>query len=635
MQHVIIGTAGHIDHGKTTLIKALTGRDTDTLKEEKQRGISINLGFTYFDLPSGRRAGIIDVPGHEKFIKNMLAGIGGIDIVLLVIAADEGIMPQTREHLNILELLDIKKGIIVITKKDLVDDEWLKMVEDDVKKEVQDTFLKDAPVISVSSYTGNGIKTLTETIDRETSDIEERDIYTDFRVPVDRVFSVSGFGTVVTGTLISGCINEGDSCKIYTKEIETRIRGIQVHETPVKTAYAGQRVALNLASVKTGDVERGDVVSKTGSMENSLMLDCRLRYLKDTDKQLLQRERIRLYHGTSEILARVIMLDHDTLKPGDTSLVQFRLEAPIAARRGDKYVIRSYSPMHTIGGGTIIEPNPKRHKALDKKVIDELLVRENGNPADIVNETIKKNSKSFISREDIIRLSGKGISNLDDILKELIDIGKVIAINTGDGTIYIHRGYIDDIKDKSKILLEEFHRKNSLKQGMQKEEYKIKIFGKTIRQKVFDEILKILAKDIISFDLNLIWLKDFKVEFNKKQALLKEEIYKIYEDAAFQPLKPLDVIKQFSRDEADAKAVFTALVDMKMLVKINDEIYITKTNLETAKVNLISYIKSNNKISAGEFRDLIGVSRKYAVPILEYFDSIKLTKRVEDKRILL
>lgn len=635
MQHVIIGTAGHIDHGKTTLIKALTGRDTDTLKEEKKRGISINLGFTYFDLPSGRRAGIIDVPGHEKFIKNMLAGVGGIDIVLMVIAADEGVMPQTREHLNILELLDIKKGIIVITKKDLVDDEWLKMVEDDIKKEVENTFLKDAPIIPVSSYTGDGIKTLTEIIDKETSDVEERDLYTDFRVPIDRVFTVSGFGTVVTGTLISGCINEGDACEIYTKEIETRIRGIQVHETPVKTAYAGQRVALNLASVKTSDIERGDVVSKAGSMNNSLMIDCRLRYLKDAESPLTQRERIRLYHGTSEILARVVMLDNDMLKPGGTSFVQFRLEAPIAARRGDKYVIRTYSPMHTIGGGTIIEPNPKRHKVHDKKVIDELLVRENGDPLDIVDETVKKNSKSFPAREDIIRLSGKGISNLDDILKELIDSGKIAAISAGDETVYIHRSYIDDVKDKSKMLLQEFHRKNSLKYGMQKEEYKIKIFGKTIKQKVFDEILKILGKDLISFDLNLVWLKDFKVVFNKKQDLLKNEIYKIYGDARFQPARPDDVIKQFSRDEADAKAVFAALVDMKMLIKINDEIYITKTNLETAKENLISYIEKNKQITAGEFRDLIGASRKYAVPVLEYFDSIKLTKRIEDKRILL
>ena len=635
MQHVIIGTAGHIDHGKTTLIKALTGRDTDTLKEEKKRGISINLGFTYFDLPSGRRAGIIDVPGHEKFIKNMLAGVGGIDIVLMVIAADEGVMPQTREHLNILELLDIKKGIIVITKKDLVDDEWLKMVEDDIKKEVENTFLKDAPIIPVSSYTGDGIKTLTEIIDKETSDVEERDLYTDFRVPIDRVFTVSGFGTVVTGTLISGCINEGDACEIYTKEIETRIRGIQVHETPVKTAYAGQRVALNLASVKTSDIERGDVVSKAGSMNNSLMIDCRLRYLKDAESPLTQRERIRLYHGTSEILARVVMLDNDMLKPGGTSFVQFRLEAPIAARRGDKYVIRTYSPMHTIGGGTIIEPNPKRHKVHDKKVIDELLVRENGDPLDIVDETVKKNSKSFPAREDIIRLSGKGISNLDDILKELIDSGKIAAISAGDETVYIHRSYIDDVKDKSKMLLQEFHRKNSLKYGMQKEEYKIKIFGKTIKQKVFDEILKILGKDLISFDLNLVWLKDFKVVFNKKQDLLKNEIYKIYGDARFQPARPDDVIKQFSRDESDAKAVFAALVDMKMLIKINDEIYITKTNLETAKENLISYIEKNKQITAGEFRDLIGASRKYAVPVLEYFDSIKLTKRIEDKRILL
>ncbi|WP_305781724.1 selenocysteine-specific translation elongation factor [Caloramator sp. E03] len=350
MQHIVIGTAGHIDHGKTTLIKALTGRDTDTLKEEKERGISINLGFTYFDLPSGKRAGIVDVPGHEKFIKNMLAGVGGIDVVLLVIAADEGVMPQTVEHVNILELLDIKRGIVVLTKKDLVDDEWIKMITEDIKKFLNSTFLKDAPIIPVSSVTGFGLDLLTKTIDDMTEKVEERDTVTDFRLPIDRVFTISGFGTVVTGTLISGVIKEGDSCEIYTKGIKTKIRSIQVHENPVKEAFAGQRVAVNLASIKTDEVERGDVVSKIGAMENSLILDCRLKYLKDAPKSLKNRDRIRIYHGTSEILGRVIILDKEIVNPGDTALIQIRLEKSIAARRGDKYVIRSYSPMHTIGG---------------------------------------------------------------------------------------------------------------------------------------------------------------------------------------------------------------------------------------------------------------------------------------------
>lgn len=429
MQNVIIGTAGHIDHGKTTLIKAMTGKETDTLKEEKERGISINLGFTYFDLPSGRRAGIIDVPGHERFVKNMLAGVGGIDIVLLVIAADEGIMPQTREHLNILELLDIRKGIVVITKKDIVDDEWLTMITDEVKEELAESFLKDSPLIPVSSLSGQGLDELSREIDRLTENMEDRDTVTDFRIPVDRVFTVSGFGTVITGTLISGEINEGEPCEVYTNGIKTRIRGIHVHEVPVKKAYAGQRVALNLAGIKTGDVDRGDVISRPGAMENSLMLDCRLNYLKDAPRALKNRERIRLYHGTTEVLGRVVLLDNETVNPGESALVQIRLEESIAARRGDKYVIRSYSPMYTIGGGTVLEPNPSKHKAMDKAVLEELTLKEKGDPSDIVEQTIAGNSIIFPKKEDIIKLSGKGIANIDEIIDRLKSLGKITEIS--------------------------------------------------------------------------------------------------------------------------------------------------------------------------------------------------------------
>lgn len=316
LKNVIIGTAGHIDHGKTTLIKALTGRDTDRLREEKERGISIELGFTYFDLPSGRRAGIIDVPGHERFIKNMLAGAGGIDAVILVIAADEGVMPQTREHLNILSLLKVKKGIIALTKKDMVDQEWLEMVIEQIREETADTFLEDAKIIPVSSVNGEGLKELISEVDSVTEIVEEKDSQKVFRLPVDRVFTITGFGTVVTGTLVSGSINEGDRIEIYPRKIETRVRSIQVHEKNVKTAYAGQRVAINIANIKLDEIRRGDILGQSGRMEPTMMLDARLEILKDADKTIDNRDRLRFYHGTSEIMCRVVLLDREELKPG-------------------------------------------------------------------------------------------------------------------------------------------------------------------------------------------------------------------------------------------------------------------------------------------------------------------------------
>lgn len=635
MSHVIIGTAGHIDHGKTTLIKALTGKETDTLREEKERGISINLGFTYFDLPSSRRAGIVDVPGHEKFVKNMLAGVGGIDIVLLVIAADEGVMPQTREHLNILELLDIKKGIVVVTKKDMVDEEWLKLVTEDIKEEISTTFLKDSPIIPVSSVTGEGVKELIHKVDELTGEVDERDTVTDFRLPIDRVFTISGFGTVATGTLISGAIREGDPCEVYPRGIKTKVRGLQVHENSVKEAFAGQRVAVNLANIKTGEIERGDVISKSGSMENTVMLDCRLKYLKDASRPLKNRDRVRIYHGTSEILARVVILDKETIEPGEAGLIQLRLESTLAARRGDKFVMRSYSPMHTIGGGTILEPNPKKHKAMDAATIEELVTKEKGSPREIIEQTIEKNSSMFLKLDDIIRLAGKGIGDIKGLIDSLISEDKVYEIKLSEGNVYLHKNYLSQVKVKAFELLEAYHKNNPLKAGISKEEFKSRIFDKNIRQKLYDEILRIMERDAIGFSEKYIWKKDFEVKFDIRQSEIKETILRKLREAGFQPPKPDEVLKGFGREEKAANMVFEALLDTAVIIKLSEDIYMLSDLLLEAREKLTAHLRDKKEITAGEFRDLLGISRKYAVPILEYFDSIKLTKRVEDKRVLI
>ncbi len=373
MKHIIIGTAGHIDHGKTTLIKALTGRNTDRWEEEQRRGITIDLGFTYFDLPNGDRAGIIDVPGHERFINNMVAGVVGMDLVMLVIAADEGIMPQTREHMDILGELGIEKSIIVLNKCDLVDEEWMELVEEEVREELHGTFLENAPIVKVSAATGEGLPDLIDTIQRMTeNEVTEKDIHTIPRLPIDRAFTISGFGTIITGTLLAGTIRKEDTLCMYPIGKECKIRSIQVHGENVDVCYAGQRVAINLSNIKKSEIKRGCVLAPPKNMKNTDLLDVRLNVLPSSMRILANNARLHLFTGTSEVLCRAVLLDKEEIGPGESGFVQLRLEEEIAVRRGDRFVVRFYSPMETIGGGVILEPNPKWKKRFQPDVIEEL-----------------------------------------------------------------------------------------------------------------------------------------------------------------------------------------------------------------------------------------------------------------------
>lgn len=634
MKHIIIGTAGHIDHGKTTLIKALTGKETDTLREEKERGISINLGFTFFDLPSGKRAGIIDVPGHEKFIKNMLAGVSGIDMVLLVIAADEGIMPQTREHFEILQLLNIKKGIVVLTKIDMVDDDWLSMIKEDVSEEFKGTFLENAPLIPVSSKTGEGIKDLIMEIDKAAEQVEAKDTEGHFRLPVDRSFSISGFGTVVTGTVISGKVQEGDTVEVYPSKTITKVRGIQVHDKTVKFSEAGQRTALNLANIKSSQVKRGDVISVEKLMEPSMMIDCKIYYLKSAPKPLENRQRVRLYHGTSEILCRVILLDKETINAGESGFVQLRLEKPLISQRNDRFVIRSYSPMHTIGGGIIIEPAAKKARQFDKKYLEDLMIKESGKIEDILESTIEKLSSLYPEKIEILKAVGKNIEAIDEKLNELVNKGKIIALNNSDKTVYVHKNFLNLKAQQIKSILEKFHNENELLPGISKEEIKTKVFGKNLRQKVYDELLEILKKDeIIDIHNNYICLFKFKIIYSKEQQKIKEYILNCYSSAKYAPPK-YEELDNGKNDKKTFKKVFDSMLLSGELVKVSEECILEKNCYQEAKKIIYDYIKSNGSITAAQWRDLLNTSRKYAVALLENFDTIKLTKRIDDKRVL-
>lgn len=634
MKHIIVGTAGHIDHGKTTLIKALTGRETDTLTEEKERGISINLGFTFFDLPSGRRAGIIDVPGHEKFIKNMLAGMSSIDIVLLVIAADEGIMPQTREHFEILQLLEVKKGIVVLTKSDLVDEEWLSMIKEDIKNEFKGTFLENALIHSVSSKTGIGLNNLIEDIDKFTEEVEAKDIQGHFRLPVDRVFTISGFGTVVTGTVISGSVKEGQIIEVYPAKLASKVRGIQVHDQSVKVAEAGQRCAINIANVKVSNVKRGDVISVENLMEPSLMVDCKLYYLKSASSPLENRQRVRLYHGTSEIICRVVILNKEQIEPGEEAYVQLRLEKPLTAQRNDRYVIRSYSPMNTIGGGSIIEPLAKKAKRFEQKYIEELKIKESGKTESILENAIKNLSKEYPRATDILKSLGKNEENIEEKLEQLISENKIVRFDREDKAIYVHREFINEKISEIVNILGKYHKESPLKWGISKEEIKNKVFGKSIKQKTYDEIMDLLvSEELLCTHGNFISLKEFAIAYTREQKLIRESIIKSFKDAKFSPPKYSE-LQTKEKDAKNFKMVFDSIVDEGVLVKVAEDCFFLLEDYKRIKELVISLITSNGSMTLAELRDKLNTSRKYAMALAEHLDNIKLTKRLEDKRVL-
>ena len=634
MKHIVIGTAGHIDHGKTTLIKALTGRETDTLVEEKKRGISINLGFTFFDLPSQRRAGIIDVPGHEKFVKNMLAGISGIDIVLLVIAADEGIMPQTKEHFEILQLLNVKRGIIVLTKADLVDEDWLGMMKEEIKDNFKGTFLENSPMYSVSSKSGMGIKELIEEIDKMTEEIDSKDTAGHFRLPVDRSFSVSGFGTVVTGTIISGKIKVGDTVEIYPNRVKTKVRSIQIHGESSEIGEAGQRCAVNLANIKVEEVGRGDVISEVDIMEPSMMIDCNLYYLKSMKKPLVNRQRVRLYHGTQEILCRVVLLDKEELQPGESAYVQLRLEEYINCQRNDRFVIRSYSPMFTIGGGIIVDPNPNKAKRFKDDYLDELKIKEEGKTESILENTIFKLSEGYANLRDIVKALGRNEEDIEEKLEQLQKENKIIKLQALNEAIYIHEDFLQNRVEEMNKILGEFHKANPLKVGIVKEELKNKVFGKQLKQKNYDEILEILnGRKECKIQGKYVSDYEFEISLSSGHQKIKDDTLKAFKDAMFNPPKYKD-LEDKQRDKKAFKMVFDLLLDSEDLVKCAEDICFHKENYEKAKETVVEFIKKNGSLTAAQGREILETNRKYAVAILENFDSIKLTKRLENERVL-
>lgn len=630
MKHLIIGTAGHIDHGKTTLIHALTGRNTDRLKEEQKRGISIELGFTYFDLPDGRRAGIVDVPGHEKFIRHMLAGVGGMDLVMLVVAADEGVMPQTREHLDILSMLSIKRGMVVITKATLAEPEWLELVKEDIALTVEGTFLEDCPILAVDSVTGLGIPELIDHLAKDYDEIEAKDQEAPCRMPIDRVFTITGFGTVVTGTLLEGTVATEDTMEIFPEEVTARVRNIQVHGETVKRAYAGQRVAINLSGVKKDQLNRGSFLAKPGSMTDTMMVDCRVTMLKNAPRPMKQRDRIRIYHGTSEVLARVVILEKEIIEPGESAFVQFRLEETAAFKKEDKLILRFYSPMETLGGALVIEPNPDKHKALRQDVIDELQAKETGGPEVYLGQQLMRFSKDLPDASQLAKVTGYTPEVTASLLIELAADGQAYAIQ---GQAYVHRQFYEEITEKAAEKLALYHKEFPLRKGMSKEELKSRVFP-PVKPRLVDAWIEQLEQEgLLRTEGTLVALASFKIKITPQQQQIMGEIEALF---LKEPLSPprLEELEGLLREKPKQIQQVLEMMLGESLIRVNQETVFHEKAVSQAKEKLYQYFEANAELTLADFRDLLKTSRKYAVSLLEYFDQARITRRQGDNRVL-
>ena len=632
MKNVIIGTAGHVDHGKTLLVKALTGIDTDRLVEEKKRGITIELGFAHLDFADGTRAGIVDVPGHEKFIKNMLAGAGGIDLAMLVVAADEGFMPQTVEHLGILTLLGIQDGLVVITKADMVDPEWLEMMKEDVAQQVKGTFLEGKPIMTCSAYTGQGIDELREHLRLLVQQAAEKSARVPFRLPVDRVFSVEGFGTVVTGTLIEGCITEGETAELVPSGLTAKVRNLQVHGKDVETAYAGQRVAINLAGLKKAEVQRGDTVVRPGSVRSSLMLDVRLQNLKNSQRVILSGSQVHLYHGASEQLCKAVLLDRDSLEPGESCYAQLRLTEPVSTKVGDRFVIRFFSPLETIGGGVVLDDAPVRHKRNDPAVLEALAVRESGSGDEKLAQAVAQAGCALPDRKKLMQQTALDEETFDRELQELIGRGRVLEPLPGR---YLEAGVLDGLWNQCRELLEKYHQANPLQAGMKAAELRQKLF-KAMDQTVSDALLGALRQEgKIKRVADRYALADFEIHLTKRQNAIRDKLLAIYQKAGVETATMDEVLASFPPNEKnDCKQVFDSVLSDGHLVMLAPQLCWHKETYGQVCQVAQTHFETNETLTLAQLRDLLGTSRKYALAVLEYWDRNRITKKDGDLRRL-
>lgn len=638
MSSLIVGTAGHIDHGKSALVRALTGTDPDRLPEEKRRGITIDLGFADLELDD-LRIGFVDVPGHERFVKNMLAGAHGIDLLALVIAADEGVMPQTREHFDICRLLGVRNGLIVITKSDLVDEDMLVLAEDEARELVAGSFLEGAPILAVSSRTGAGLDELKQQLATLGKRVPPRSQDFVTRLPIDRAFSMKGFGAVVTGTLISGKIKEGDELELLPAQVNVRVRGLQVHNKSVPEAHAGQRTAVNLAGVDTAQIERGMVLAPPRRLRPTQVVDVLIDVLPDASRAVRSRSRVRFHIGAAEVLGRVRVLDGPAeIAAGSSGLAQLRLEAPVVAVHGDRFIIRSYSPAETIAGGVILDPFAIRHRARDlARARDILRLLENEERTGKLTGLVRASGDRGSHLADLAAATGWTNEVLDSVASEARGQGAVIET----GGVYLARESFDRFTGSVLVELEQHHKREPLARGMLRETLREKVFARSFPEVFAGVIARLEADGKVVSEKDIVRLSEHSVGLSEQDLALSKRIEEIYLAAGVEAPSLDEAMTKANvsaTQRAQARKLLQLLLDEKKLVRIQGEMFMHAQVVQGLKTKLHAYASQHEPdrlIDVAAFKDLAGVSRKYAIPLLEYLDREQVTRRAGDKRLIL
>jgi selenocysteine-specific elongation factor len=630
MKNLIVGTAGHIDHGKTELIKALTGRDTDRLKEEKERGISIDLGFAEYRISDNFLLGVVDVPGHESFIRNMLAGASGIDLVLFVIAADEGIMPQTVEHLEILELLRTQRGVVAITKSDLVDEEWLELVEEEVREQIGGTFLESSPVIKVSSKTGKGLDEIKEALTSTASELGEK-LRDDFlRMPIDRTFTLRGVGTVVTGTIWSGTVRKDETVRFLPSGIESRVKSLEVHDRKVEESTAGCRTALAMTGVAKEKILRGETIVSDPVWEATRIIDVHLECLKSEVRGIENRRRVRFHLATQEVMGRVVLLDRDLLEADEGSFAQIRLEKPVVVRKGDRFVVRSYSPIKTIGGGSILRPFSSRRTKIDTALKNTFEVLRSDVIEDEMIAITELLGLAGVDSSLLPLLTGDSPVRVEEVTQLLQSEGKVNVIND----MVFHSAAVGEAKSKVTDYLEKQHLKNPLKTGFPLEEMRNRLFPSS-PECLIEYVLEDLSRSgAIEMKGGLIRLSSHEISLGKAEMKIHDELLRWYNEGGLAPPTVSQIKTGMGIDESTLMEIITILKDKGDLIPVSRELLFSTMTVEAAQEKVRSFLLDRGKASASEMRTMLGGSRKFIIPLLEYFDRKGLTRREGDYRVL-
>ncbi|MGI8783584.1 MAG: selenocysteine-specific translation elongation factor [Acidobacteriota bacterium] len=633
MSSFILGTAGHIDHGKTSLVKALTGIDADRLKEEKQRGITIDIGFAHSTI-AGRRVGFVDVPGHERFVKNMLAGVSGIDAVLLVVAADESIMPQTREHFDICRLLEIPDGVVVLTKADLVDSDMLELARQEVVEFVGGSFLRNAEIIPISSRTGQGLPELQLALGRLIERLERPDRPQVFRLPIDRVFSRKGFGTVVTGTLISGAIGRDEDIEVYPQGLCCKVRRVESYGQTADSAQAGQRVALNLSGVEVEQLARGMVVGPPGALAPTSLLDVQIQLLPGAAHPLRHRARVRFHHGSSELLARVSLLEGDPLEPGRSAIAQLGLEIPTVALPGDRFILRSYSPMLTIGGGEILDSAPARHRGINVDLAARLATLSGSGLEDRLVYLVESGRQAGIDEENLWRRTGAPRDQLLAALSKLAGAGTIQLVGQQPRTAFASNA-LKAFEDSTLAALAVHRKQNPLSPGMPREELREKVFDFVSADVLRATLDRLVSARRIDVALDRVNVFGQGVQLSAADQSLKDQIAATYHEARWQPPTQHEVTQKTGADPVRFRKIAHLLVSEKSLARLGEDLLIDRAALEELLRDLRARYPKGSQLAVADFKTLFGLTRKHAIPLLEHLDREKITRRSGDVRVVL